>query len=77
MVLVKARFDNAESKLRADEFVRARVIWEERSGLKVPTTAISRIAGQNFVFVTEPTETGQGKRTGFFTSNQRENEEQE
>ncbi len=58
LVLVKARLDNAEGKLRADEFIRARVIWEERGGLKVPTTAISRIAGQNFVFVTEQSETG-------------------
>ena len=58
LVLVKARVDNSEGKLRADEFIRARVIWSEREGLKVPTTAISRIAGQNFVFVTEQSETG-------------------
>ena len=57
-ILIKARLDNASRQLRADEFVRARVIWEEQPGLRVPTIAISRIAGQNFVFVAEQNETG-------------------
>ena len=57
-ILVKARLNNANGKLRADEFIRARVIWEQQPGLKVPTTAISRIAGQNFVFVAQTSETG-------------------
>ena len=58
LVLVKARFKNTNGRLRADEFIRARVIWEQQPGLKIPTTAISRIAGQNFVFVAEPSEVG-------------------
>jgi RND family efflux transporter MFP subunit len=57
-VLVKARLDNTNGKLRADQFKRARIIWKKREGLKVPTIAISRIAGENFVFVAEKGKTG-------------------
>ncbi|MBE7385133.1 MAG: efflux RND transporter periplasmic adaptor subunit [Leptolyngbya sp. SIO1E4] len=58
LVLVKARLENSNSELRADEFIRARVIWEQQPGLKIPTTAISRIAGQTFVFAAESSEDG-------------------
>lgn len=52
-VLVKALYNNAGGKLRASQFVRALVIWNQRPGLLVPTAAVSRIAGENFVFVAE------------------------
>lgn len=52
-VLVKASFDNSNGTLRTDQFVQARIIWETRPGVIVPVTAISRLAGQNFVFVVE------------------------
>lgn len=52
-ILVKAVFDNTGGKLRTDQFVRARMIWSTRPGVVVPTTAISRLAGQNFIFVAE------------------------
>ena len=52
-VLVKALVDNANGALRADQQIRARVIWERSPGTMIPTTAISRIAGQDFVFVAE------------------------
>lgn len=55
-VLIKALYNNAGNKLRAAQFVRARVIWSKRPGLLIPTAAISRIAGQNFVFVAQPGE---------------------
>ncbi|MDJ0745141.1 MAG: efflux RND transporter periplasmic adaptor subunit [Xenococcaceae cyanobacterium MO_167.B27] len=54
-ILAKATFPNNGS-LQDEQFVRARVIWSEKPGVLVPTTAISRIAGQNFVFVAEETE---------------------
>jgi RND family efflux transporter MFP subunit len=57
-ILVKARLDNSNRRLRADEFVKARIIWKQRPGLMIPTNAISRIAGQNFVFVAEQSQTG-------------------
>ncbi|MDJ0532064.1 MAG: efflux RND transporter periplasmic adaptor subunit [Xenococcaceae cyanobacterium MO_207.B15] len=54
-ILAKATFPNNGS-LQDEQFVRARVIWSEKPGVLVPTTAISRIAGQNFVFVAEEAE---------------------
>lgn len=53
-VQVKAVFDNFGGKLRANQFVRARVIWDTRPGVLVPVTAIARLGGQNFVFVATP-----------------------
>jgi RND family efflux transporter MFP subunit len=53
-ILAKAIFDNPQGQLRDQQFVRSRVIWSTRSGILVPTTAISRFAGQPFVFVAKP-----------------------
>jgi RND family efflux transporter MFP subunit len=52
-ILVKAVFDNPKNSLRTDQFVKARLIWSSRPGVLVPTTAISRLGGQNFIFVAE------------------------
>lgn len=52
-VLVKSLFDNAKGQLRADQYVRARVIWNQRPGVLIPTTAVNRLGGQNFVFVAQ------------------------
>lgn len=52
-ILVKALLNNSSGQLKADQQVRARVIWSRRPGLSVPTAAISRIAGQSFVFVAQ------------------------
>jgi RND family efflux transporter MFP subunit len=54
-ILVKASFDNSNGVLRTDQFVQVRIIWDTRPGVVVPVTAISRLAGQNFVFVVERT----------------------
>ncbi|WP_017324724.1 efflux RND transporter periplasmic adaptor subunit [Synechococcus sp. PCC 7336] len=53
-ILVKAIYENLDGRLRNSQFVRARVIWSESPGLLVPTSAISRIGGQSFVFVASP-----------------------
>jgi RND family efflux transporter MFP subunit len=58
-ILAKASFDNSEGQLRDGQFIRAKVIWNTRPGILIPTTAISRVAGQNFVFVAQ--EQGQSK----------------
>ncbi|NEO32261.1 MAG: efflux RND transporter periplasmic adaptor subunit [Symploca sp. SIO3C6] len=50
-ILIKASFPNPGGKLRDEQLVRARVIWEERPGVLIPTAAISRLGGQNFVYV--------------------------
>lgn len=52
-VLVKALLDNSQAQLRTDQFVRARVILDRRLGVRVPTTAVTRLAGKTFVFVAE------------------------
>ena len=54
-ILAKATFPNNGS-LQDEQFVRAKVIWSEKPGILVPTTAISRIAGQSFVFIAEEIE---------------------
>ncbi|MGB3308717.1 MAG: efflux RND transporter periplasmic adaptor subunit [Nodosilinea sp.] len=60
-ILVKARFPNEAGNLRDGQFVRARLIWSTTATLLVPTVAVTRIAGQNFVFVAtdQPQEDGQ------------------
>ena len=50
-ILTRARFPNSNGKLRDAQYVRARVIWQTRPGVLVPTTAVTTIGGQNFVFV--------------------------
>lgn len=57
-VLVKSLVDNASGGLRADQQIRARVIWERSPGLLIPTTAVSRLAGQDFVYVAEVGQSG-------------------
>jgi len=49
-ILVKAAFSN-DGRLKDDSFARARIIWSEKTGVLIPTDAVSRIAGKSFVFV--------------------------
>ncbi|MEM9213623.1 MAG: efflux RND transporter periplasmic adaptor subunit [Cyanobacteria bacterium P01_F01_bin.150] len=61
---VEASFENATNILFDDQRVEAAIIWQQRSGVLVPATAISRLAGQPFIFVvTDATneETGESK----------------
>ncbi len=52
-VLIKALFDNAKDKMRSGQFARARINWNQHSGLIIPTEAVFRIAGEAFVYVAE------------------------
>lgn len=58
--LVKAIYNNQGNKLRTDQQVRTRVIWDEKPGLTIPTTAVMRIGAQSFVFTVENTTTPEG-----------------
>ncbi|MEO1208045.1 MAG: efflux RND transporter periplasmic adaptor subunit [Cyanobacteria bacterium J06638_20] len=49
-VLAQAQFQNS-GVLRDGQFVRTRVIWSSAPGVLVPTDAVTRIAGETFVFV--------------------------
>jgi RND family efflux transporter MFP subunit len=56
MVLVKAKVDNAAGRLRAAQFVRARIIWRQHDGPVVPVLSVQRRAGQAFVWVVSGTD---------------------
>ncbi len=52
-ILVKALFENKEGKVQAGKFAKARINWNQHSGLLIPTTAVFNIAGEAFVYVAE------------------------
>lgn len=60
-ILTKAQFRNVGNQLRDGQFVQARIIWSNQPGVLVPTTAISRVSGQDFVYLVaaQPNESGQ------------------
>jgi RND family efflux transporter MFP subunit len=57
-VQVKVPIANAASTLRASQFTKARVVWSARQSPVVPTSAITRLGGQPFVFLAESGEKG-------------------
>ena len=58
-ILVKMAFRN-DGSLRDREYVQARVIWDTQPGVLIPTTAVSSLGGQKFVFRAEPGESQGG-----------------
>jgi len=52
-VLIKSLLDNSKGQLRTGQFIRAKVIWDKRLGVLIPTTAVSRIEGKTFVYVAQ------------------------
>ncbi|MBV9388567.1 MAG: efflux RND transporter periplasmic adaptor subunit [Chroococcidiopsidaceae cyanobacterium CP_BM_ER_R8_30] len=60
-VLIKSLYANSNNQLRASQYVRARVIWDQRPGVLVPTTAVSRIGGESFVYVAQTKTVSQGQ----------------
>jgi RND family efflux transporter MFP subunit len=57
-VLVKATLRQMPANIRVMQYVRARIIWSNEPALTVPITAVTRLAGQYFVFVAEQGEQG-------------------
>lgn len=57
-VLAKAQLVEGRGQFRADQFVRARVVWSQEPGLTVPVTAVLRVNAQYFAFIVE--KAGQG-----------------
>ncbi|AUB38302.1 Multidrug efflux pump subunit AcrA [Nostoc flagelliforme CCNUN1] len=55
-VLVKANFGNSRSQLINRQSVQTKVIWNQRPGILIPVTAISRLGGETFVFVAQAPE---------------------
>ena len=62
-ILAKATFANSNS-LRDREYVRVRVIWYEEPGVLVPTTAVSTLGGQNFVYIAKEPSEVEGNSSG-------------
>ncbi|MEH1966223.1 efflux RND transporter periplasmic adaptor subunit [Nostoc sp.] len=52
-VLAKANFGNSRRQLVNRQTVQTKVIWNERPGILIPVTAISRLGGETFVFVAQ------------------------
>ncbi|MEL6158810.1 MAG: efflux RND transporter periplasmic adaptor subunit [Cyanobacteria bacterium J06554_11] len=64
-LLAKARFSNPTQPIQDDQRLEVRVVWDERPGILIPTTAISRIGGETFVFVPgEPEPPAEGAAEG-------------
>ena len=66
-VLAKARFSSSRQPLQDNQRLSVRVIWDERPGILIPTTAVSRLGGQTFVFVPgkpEPPAEGEASSQG-------------
>lgn len=57
-VLVKATLRQMPPSIRVMQYVRARIIWSNEPVLAVPIVAVTRVAGQYFVFLAEPGEQG-------------------
>jgi len=57
-VLAKAQLVEGRGQFRADQFVRARVVWSTAPGLTVPVTAVTRINAQFFAFVADKSAQG-------------------
>ncbi len=51
-VLAKVIFPN-NGTLRNNQYVRVRLIWNRQPGLLIPTSAITNVGAQKFVFVAE------------------------
>jgi RND family efflux transporter MFP subunit len=52
-VLVKTPVDRARGAFRADQTVRAEIVFSTAPGITVPLVAVTRVNGQFFVFVAE------------------------
>jgi RND family efflux transporter MFP subunit len=57
-VLVKATLRQVPPSVRVMQYVRARIVWSNQPTLAVPVVAVSRLAGQHFVFVAEQGQQG-------------------
>lgn len=57
-MLVKATLRQMPPTVRVMQYVRARIVWSNNPVLAVPIVAVSRLAGQYFVFVAEMRDQG-------------------
>lgn len=55
-ILVKAIFKNPKEMLKADQSVKARVLYSKSEGILIPTSAVTHLGGQDFAFVVNENE---------------------
>jgi multidrug efflux pump subunit AcrA (membrane-fusion protein) len=55
-VTVKISFVN-DGSFKDEKYVRARLIWDTKPGILIPTNVVSSLGGQKFVFIAKPSET--------------------
>jgi RND family efflux transporter MFP subunit len=53
LLLVEADIDNRDGIVRADQIVRAHIVWSSHEGLMIPALAVTRLGGQTFVYVAQ------------------------
>lgn len=60
-ILVKVELDSKEKNvLRAQQFLRARIVWASEPGVRVPVTSLTRLNGQTFLYVAkDPSKQGE------------------
>jgi RND family efflux transporter MFP subunit len=49
-VLVKVELEGKESHVRAQQLVRARLVWSTEAAVRIPVTSVTRLNGQTFAF---------------------------
>ncbi len=52
-IIAKALLSNPTNEVKTGEFIKARLIWSQRPGVLIPTTAVFQVAGESFVYVAE------------------------
>lgn len=57
-VLIKGEYPNLNNELRPDESIQVRLVLKTEPALSVPTEAVSFVAGQPFVFVSQTSQDG-------------------
>lgn len=57
-VLVKGLYENNNEKLRSNQQVTTKIVWDNKQRLLVPTNSIMHVSGQDFVFVAVKTDKG-------------------
>jgi RND family efflux transporter MFP subunit len=50
-ILIKTIFPNSTGVLKADQLVTARLIWDAKPGLQIPTQSVVHMGGRDFVYV--------------------------
>lgn len=57
-VLAKSLLRDTPADMKIQQFVKIRVVWRSVPGLTIPITAVTRVNGQYFCFVAEPSGPG-------------------